>query len=151
LGRIDESSIYHATGELTKLALFRTLVANRPPTLHDDTARGNETESIDYLHIRASWCSEEQLAHMIVATGKKILHIKSVSAFIVTEARLMGLGPYLTEEGDVIVKFDGLRAPFLLRPIRGTKDYELVGKCYLHGYMCGKNEFQGIKKRLSLV
>lgn len=83
------------------------MVADRPPTLHEDKARGNETESIDCLHIRASWYSEEQLANITNSTGETILYVKSVSEFIVTETRIMGLGPYLMEEGDVIVKLDG--------------------------------------------
>lgn len=56
--------------------------------------------------------------------------------FIVTEKGFYGLGSQLTQEGDVVAVFPGLRVPYVLRP---TGDmYKLVGAAYVHGVMCGE-------------
>jgi hypothetical protein len=56
----------------------------------------------------------------------------------------IGKGPKCMEPGDVVVIFDGAQTPFVLRPIPREPDgdgrpaeYQLVGDCYLEGWMKG--------------
>jgi hypothetical protein len=71
--------------------------------------------------------------------------------FYVTRCRMfftakgyIGKGPKCMEPGDVVVIFDGAQTPFVLRPIPRETDgdgrpaeYQLVGECYLEGWMKG--------------
>ncbi|PHH84784.1 hypothetical protein CDD83_1400 [Cordyceps sp. RAO-2017] len=56
----------------------------------------------------------------------------------VTEHRLMGLLPLLTQVGDIVVVFLGCNAPFVIRPAEREGCYRLVGECYVHGIMNGE-------------
>lgn len=93
---------------------------------------------------------DNQMVEMM-AYGMTLRHVFSLCAFFVTEKALIGLGPHNTMVGDVVVRFDGMRWPFLLRPVQGTGDFQLVGQCYLHGYMRGENEFRGERKWISII
>jgi hypothetical protein len=83
--------------------------------------------------------------------GMTLRHVFSLCGFFVTEKSLMGLGPHNTMAGDAIVHFNWIRWPYILRPVRGTDNFQLVGQCYLHGYMRGENEFPGEREWISLV
>ena len=56
--------------------------------------------------------------------------------FFVTEAGHMGLGPRLTEPGDIVSVLLGSRVPFVLRAV--DNHFTLVGECYCHGFMEGE-------------
>jgi hypothetical protein len=43
-----------------------------------------------------------------------------------------------TQCQDTVAILDGIVTPFVLRQVRGTSDYELIGPCYLHGIMYGE-------------
>ncbi|TGO33777.1 hypothetical protein BHYA_0227g00030 [Botrytis hyacinthi] len=74
--------------------------------------------------------------------------------FIITETGHLGIGPILVKRGDIVAIFDGLRMPIVLRPalpdqssrppvyspnkeqvFLPDEQWELVGNCYLHGFM----------------
>ena len=48
----------------------------------------------------------------------------------------MGLGPRLTEPGDLVCVLLGSQVPFVLRQVYGC--YVLVGECYCHEIMDGE-------------
>ncbi|KAF2114391.1 heterokaryon incompatibility protein-domain-containing protein [Lophiotrema nucula] len=72
-------------------------------------------------------------------------------AFYCTNGGLMGLGPPITRPGDIIVKFEALLWPTILRPVPDSEDYQILGQCYLHGYMLGDKKLEGTRKRYSIV
>jgi hypothetical protein len=51
---------------------------------------------------------------------------------------LLGLFPRDTQPGDVTAIFLGDQVPFLLRPVSGCDEYELVGACHVQGVMDGE-------------
>ncbi|KAJ9641392.1 hypothetical protein H2199_005362 [Coniosporium tulheliwenetii] len=63
--------------------------------------------------------------------------------FLVTRGGYIGLCPYGTQAGDVVVSLDGGLVPFIVRMVTGSQDgiedihprYEFVGECYLQGRM----------------
>jgi hypothetical protein len=87
----------------------------------------------------------------IMVYGATLRLVFGLCAFFVTENASMGQRPHNTMAGDVVVRFNGIRWPFLLRSVPGTDDFQLVGQCYLHGYKRGENEFPGERRWISLV
>ena len=72
-----------------------------------------------------------------------------VMAALHMQGRVLGLmsgafGPHIgvlpndAACGDRIALLLGGRTPFVLRPVAGTREYELVGACYVHGIMDGE-------------
>ena len=58
-----------------------------------------------------------------------------------TKSEYYGLLHILICEGDVCCVFEGVRVPFVLRPVRddrGGEEYNLVGDSYIHGVMKGE-------------
>lgn len=54
----------------------------------------------------------------------------------VTDGGSIGLGPDSMREGDSVVIFRGASVPFVIRG-EGPTNSELIGECYLHGFMEG--------------
>ena len=52
-----------------------------------------------------------------------------------TQRGYVGTATHDTEEGDLIVLFEGFRMPFVLR--RKEDKFQIVGDCYIHGIMDG--------------
>lgn len=84
--------------------------------------------------------------------------------FFVTEMGYFGLGPLYMRPGDMVVVFDGDVTPFLLRQVKLDKhsdesnmgerekerfspeeQYELIGECYVHGFMNKRGCGSGMK------
>ncbi|OTA64865.1 HET-domain-containing protein [Hypoxylon sp. EC38] len=57
--------------------------------------------------------------------------------FFRTKTGWYGLAHKLIREGDVCCVFEGVRVPFVLRPVDG-EGYKLVGDAYVHGVMRGE-------------
>lgn len=53
-----------------------------------------------------------------------------------TQRGYIGTATHDTEEGDLIVLFEGFRMPFVLR--RKDDKFQIVGDCYIHGIMDGE-------------
>ncbi|KAI0541869.1 heterokaryon incompatibility protein-domain-containing protein [Xylaria digitata] len=67
------------------------------------------------------------LAFRNACQGRKLL---------LTDDGYVGLGPGLTEEGDLVCLLSGLVMPIILRPT--DKGYQVVGEAYVHGIMFGE-------------
>jgi hypothetical protein len=156
------SGRYQPTGEPINNAFARTIAADGPLNINDNSGANNiynlsyinQSDFEDLLHrftIQSISGRLDNKMEEIMAYGMALRHIFLLCAFFVTENALMGLGPHNTMAGDVVVHFNGMRWPFLLRPVPGTDDFQLVGQCYLHGYMRGENEFPGERRWISLV
>ncbi|KAH8159575.1 hypothetical protein CIB48_g8671 [Xylaria polymorpha] len=50
----------------------------------------------------------------------------------------IGLVPQEAKPGDIIFLLQGFDTPFVLRKAKGIDQFLLVGECYLHGYMDGR-------------
>ncbi|EJT81067.1 hypothetical protein GGTG_01054 [Gaeumannomyces tritici R3-111a-1] len=51
---------------------------------------------------------------------------------------LLGLCPYMSRAGDIVVVLDGGPVPYVLRETAKEGSYYLVGECYLRGFMNGE-------------
>lgn len=40
--------------------------------------------------------------------------------------------------GDLVALFMGMRTPFVIRPVAGTDEFQVIGPCYIHGIMDGE-------------
>lgn len=69
---------------------------------------------------------------------RKLVRLFYTCQFIITETGRIGLAPMGTQYQDTVAILDGMVTPFVLRQVRGTADYELIGPCYLHGIMYGE-------------
>jgi hypothetical protein len=56
--------------------------------------------------------------------------------FFRTAKGYYGIGPLIVKDGDFVCVLLGGRTPFILRPV--GDDYNLVGECYVHGFMHGE-------------
>jgi len=63
--------------------------------------------------------------------------------FCLTSQGFIGLVPPCTNVGDVLCVVPGAQAPFLLRPTAETKQFYLVGECFVHGMMDGEAHLSG--------
>ncbi len=72
--------------------------------------------------------------------GSALGAVMSLRSLCLTEGRYLGWVPLSTEEGDIIAIFKGAKVPFVLRPIRGSRDgsFTFIGECYIHGIMYGE-------------
>ena len=60
-----------------------------------------------------------------------------------TKRNLLGICPYSSAVGDSVWFLAGAKVPFILRPVADTEYHELLGECYLHGFMHGEiNQFE---------
>lgn len=50
---------------------------------------------------------------------------------------VFGMVPAGTMSGDKIAVFEGARMPYVLRQVKETDSYQLLGTCYIHGIMDG--------------
>jgi len=71
--------------------------------------------------------------------------------FLCEEPRYMGIGPDTMRRKDRIVIFYGARTPFIIRPIKGTSYFRLVGDCYINGIMNGETLDMGHKEKEYLI
>lgn len=69
----------------------------------------------------------------------------------VTQERLMGLMPLLTQEGDIVVLIHGCDVPYLVRPTKVQGLYRLVGEAYVHGVMNGERAENAAENYVDIV
>jgi len=68
-----------------------------------------------------------------------VLYVGSWSGtFFITADGHLGIGPELTQPGDQIVVLDGARSPFVLRALKNSSDYALLGDSFVLGLMHGE-------------
>jgi hypothetical protein len=58
------------------------------------------------------------------------------NAFFETERGYFGIGPLFTKEGDEVCVLPGLSVPFVMH--RHETHYELIGACFVLGFMDGE-------------
>jgi hypothetical protein len=57
---------------------------------------------------------------------------------ITTNKGHIGMGPCRVRKGDGICVLLGCSIPLILQPRQGQPSYQVVGECYLHGFMDGE-------------
>jgi len=72
--------------------------------------------------------------------GNRLEVMRDKRPFRTKEMGLYGVGPRLTQPGDVIVLFRGAWTPYMLRPRgdRGESYFEFLREAYCHGIMDGE-------------
>jgi hypothetical protein len=70
-----------------------------------------------------------------------------------TERSHLGLGPYRIQEGDQVWVIFNATMPFILRPTGNTNEFNLVGDCYMQGFMHGEmlDDQYGLKERIERI
>jgi hypothetical protein len=68
--------------------------------------------------------------------------------FFTTTDFHLGFAPKAVLPRDVLVRFAGLLTPFVVRPVQGTSDFQIIGPCYVHG---GVNITKGQMRVISIV
>ncbi|KAI1079009.1 heterokaryon incompatibility protein-domain-containing protein [Whalleya microplaca] len=63
--------------------------------------------------------------------------------FAITDSGQFAAVPKRARDGDIVCLFDGGRVPYVLRPCNNGY-FELVGECYLHGFMHGEGKADGM-------
>ena len=83
-----------------------------------------------------------QKEYRAIARQDRIAEVYLTSSwrFFVTAEKFMGLAPSNARHDDLIVILMGASVPVIVRPVQGYARtvYELVGPCYLRGYMYGR-------------
>ncbi|KIW83147.1 hypothetical protein Z517_02391 [Fonsecaea pedrosoi CBS 271.37] len=147
------TATHYPTGEATREAYIRTIVANAlPDGAHDGCAlqsyydawlrfwRVGGRERGRYLdaYIQQSDPGELQRAisfmeaHQAAAYGRR---------FLITKNGYFGLGPFKSRRGDVVVALCGGKTAYVLRrqgrrhfaKRTRTEYWKVIGECYLHG------------------
>lgn len=66
-------------------------------------------------------------------------------SFFYSQEGYVGLGPYITQPGDLICVLFGFNVPCVLRPVK--EEFLLIGECYVHGVMKGEALENGRDKK----
>jgi hypothetical protein len=145
------ASPYH-TGEIYPATFWRTLIADGQTRGNDsDQARQQLYESYDNLRTRNRLIANpttqnnpwEPIAEMSIVNAQALEFetmfraVGSGRRFAITERGLLGLVASDAQVGDCICIFQGVQVPFVLRQRPNSDLYNLVGECYLQGWMDG--------------
>jgi hypothetical protein len=70
-----------------------------------------------------------------------------------TERLHLGSGPYHIQGGDQVWVIFNARMPFVLRPTGNANEFNLVGDCYMQGFMHGEmlDDQYGLKERIKRI
>ncbi|CVL03640.1 uncharacterized protein FMAN_15080 [Fusarium mangiferae] len=69
---------------------------------------------------------------------KRIYDACAHRSLLVTYGGYMGLAPWNAQIGDKVAILHGGETPFILRNIKGTEDFSLVGEAFVYGLMAGE-------------
>jgi heterokaryon incompatibility protein (HET) len=64
--------------------------------------------------------------------------MKMTRRLMTTNTGLIGMAPLQAEQGDAVCVLFGCSVPVLLRKANLSREYKLVGECYVDGYMAGE-------------
>jgi hypothetical protein len=64
--------------------------------------------------------------------------MKMSRRLVTTNTGLIGMAPLQAEHGDAVCVLFGCSVPVLLRMASLSREYRLIGECYLDGYMSGE-------------
>ncbi|KAM6513770.1 hypothetical protein FALCPG4_014985 [Fusarium falciforme] len=71
--------------------------------------------------------------------------------FCVMFTGYMGLVPLESQEGDVVMAVLGARVPFVFRPVESSREFRVVGECYIHGVMYGEKMSKGFNGTITVL
>jgi hypothetical protein len=131
LRKLEPSNIgsTYVTGESVHDAYSRTVTGDIMIDNNAPIARGNSLMQLERPSRNRELIRDNDQSSTIIAacSGRQLS---------ITERKLIGLVPELSEVGDKIFVLYGGQVPFILRP-KG-EFYELIGECYIHGIMDGE-------------
>ncbi|KAF2757952.1 hypothetical protein EJ05DRAFT_500470 [Pseudovirgaria hyperparasitica] len=124
-------------------AFWRTLVADR--TMDGRTAPKYYSRA--FMHARqpgfmvdehGPFVVDEFIRRVRAVTWKRrMITLRNEHEQFGKEA-VIGLAPERTWRTDIIAIIEGCSVPVVLRHVRGTETYSLIGEAYIHGYMDGQ-------------
>ena len=152
---------YH-TGQHVDEVLCRTLIGN---TTTDNQLATSEYEILfqDFYSFLSPRYDSSSLApewrptplEFMTNKFRKVYNFLDKSRVFITPRGLAGLGNHALEEGDVVALILGTCVPYILRPVASgtstTRQYQLVGECYVHGIMNGEGMHFGPVEDIMLV
>lgn len=130
----DPLSLY-VTGETAEEAFASTLVSNYLPLVGPEDLQLSFEAWKRYILSGGDDSHRSGLFDQYVH-GLEISWVFRSHRFCITTRGLMCLLPAMCAKGDVIVIFTGCPVPYVLRK-RGNF-FELIGHCYVHGFMDGE-------------
>jgi hypothetical protein len=68
----------------------------------------------------------------------RMQHVLWNCRIVRTRGKDVGIAPRKSQVSDIICVFYGCSVPIVLRPIEGTKGFQFIGECYVHGIMDGE-------------
>ena len=156
---------YLPTGQALPEALWRTLIGDRIVIgLHEQVSPGAVVTDgfpapLGFHEIYSSWLQYLEEVEAALQSGKstKGLYSKNAETFMIalesarlegrfamTHNGLMMMVPLFAKPGDHICVVPGLAKPVVLRPDSESSDileqdvFQLVGECFVHGFMQGE-------------
>ena len=126
-------------------ALLFNSATGRSPSFPDQPSDSNKRRlTLENLKVRspARTYRDMQVA-MKSATKKRRLGV--------TEKGYLGLYPRGANIGDEVCVFIGACVPFVIRKLGSRNEYQLVGECYMHGFMDGEAECMGDLHKTEIV
>jgi hypothetical protein len=92
-----------------------------------------------YLPLGKSYHNDPTtLSNISNETARNIAGSISSRSFFVTKRGYIGIGPDTMKHGDTVCTLFGSTVPFILRPVKGSEKFRLIGESYVHGIMDGE-------------
>ncbi|KAJ9655286.1 Folylpolyglutamate synthetase [Neophaeococcomyces mojaviensis] len=127
----DASKVCLPTGpdEFIMQSLFRSVMFGME--LHDLAPLIGQDDIVDTKFVRQSFVVDTFVKNMA-----QLEELEEWRFFFIKADDIMGMVPAKAAPNDRIVFFLGSKVPFVVR--QSVTGYELVGPCYVHGYMHGR-------------
>ncbi|KAH7216183.1 hypothetical protein DER44DRAFT_857116 [Fusarium oxysporum] len=84
---------------------------------------------------------------------KRIYDACAHRSLFITYRGYMGLAPWNAQIGDKVAILRGGETPFILRNVKGTEDFSLVGEAFVYGLMAGEGmmDFAGKARDINIL
>jgi Heterokaryon incompatibility protein (HET) len=92
------------------------------------------TENLDLSHLRLT----DSMGEMSFTSRFNDTTKGMTRRLITTNEGYLGMAPYRVRKGDKICVLLGCNIPLVLRQRKDESSYEVIGECYLHGFMNGE-------------
>jgi hypothetical protein len=147
LVRLDQASVEEALSELQELFqkqhgrtpkdVQEIISATVPSQIHAQVIEYLGYEAAAHWILQGLMYSVEARPRGCRKWEDRVLWASYGRRYLRTGNGFVGLVPYDTKEGDIIVILYGGPVPYVLRP-KPSGSYILVGECYIHGIMHGE-------------
>lgn len=99
----------------------------------EELCKSAETHHIDLSHLKLADAVGKRFLSRFNDTTREMAR-----RLITTNEGHIGMAPYRVQKGDRICVLLGCNIPLVLRRREGESSYEVIGECYVHGFMNGE-------------